>query len=99
MRKFKKSGFLKNKSYNIISRFFLSSFIVILFFYVVPIIINFTDKNFSNEEFTKNSKNILNNVLNKENDFDEEDLETLGYTDEELFKKIDHILWKINNGT
>ena len=33
------------------------------------------------------------------NDFDEEDLESLGYTDEELFKKIDHILWKINNGT
>ena len=31
------------------------------------------------------------------NDFDEEDLESLGYTDEELFKKIDHILWKINN--
>ena len=47
MRKFKKSGFLKNKSLNIVSRFFLSSFIVILFFYVAPIIINFTDKNFN----------------------------------------------------
>ena len=45
MRKFKNSGFLKNKSFNIVSRFFLSSFIVISFFYVVPIIINFTDKN------------------------------------------------------
>jgi|TARA_R110002110_G_scaffold45460_1_gene138555 hypothetical protein len=31
------------------------------------------------------------------NDFDEEDLETLGYTDDELHKKIDQILWKINN--
>ena len=66
MRKFKKSGFLKNKSFNIVSRFFLSSFIVITFFYVAPIIINFTDKNFNNQEFTNNSKNILNNTLNKD---------------------------------
>ncbi len=66
MKKFKKSGFLKNKSLNIISRFFLSSFIVISFFYVSPIIINFKDKNFNNNEFTKNSKNILNNTLNKD---------------------------------
>ena len=65
MRKFKKSGFLKNKSLDIVSRFFLSSFIVISFFYVAPIIINFTDKNFNNKEFTNNSKNILNNTLNK----------------------------------
>ena len=66
MRKFKKSGFLKNKSLNIVSRFFLSSFIVISFFYAAPIIINFTDKNFNNKEFTNNSKNILNNTLNKD---------------------------------
>ena len=66
MRKIKKSGFLKNKSFNIVSRFFLSSFIVISFFYVAPIIINFTDKNFNNKEFTNNSKNILNNTLNKD---------------------------------
>ena len=66
MRKFKKSGFLKNKSFNIVSRFFLSSFIVISFFYVAPIIINFTDKNLNNKEFTNNSKNILNNTLNKD---------------------------------
>tara|TARA_Y100000591_G_scaffold304231_1_gene300715 strand:+ start:169 stop:1233 length:1065 start_codon:yes stop_codon:yes gene_type:complete len=67
MRKFKKLGFLKNKSLNIISRFFLSSFIVISFFYITPIIINFTDKNFNNKEFTNNSKNVLNNALNKDN--------------------------------
>ena len=66
MKKFNKSGFLKKKSFNIVSRFFLSSFIVISFFYVVPIIINFTGKNFNNKEFTNNSKNILNNVLNKD---------------------------------
>ena len=72
MKKFRKSGFLKNKSFNIVSRFFLSSFIVISFFYVAPIIINFTDKNFQNKEFTNNSKSILNNTLNKDK-FIEED--------------------------
>jgi len=66
MRKFKKSGFLKNKSFNIVSRFFLSSFIVISFFYVAPIFINFADKNFNNKVFTNNSKNILNNTINKD---------------------------------
>lgn len=73
MRKFKKSGFLKNRSFSIFSRFFLSSFIVISFFYAVPIIINFTDKNFNNKEFTNNSKNILNNILNKKDKLIEDD--------------------------
>ena len=73
MRKFKKSGFLKNKSLNIVSRFFLSSFIVISFFYAAPIIINFTDKNFNNKEFTNKSKNILNNTLNQKDKLIEED--------------------------
>ena len=72
MRKFKKSGFLKNKSFNIVSRFFLSSFIVISFFYVAPIIINFSDKNLNNKEFTNNSKNILNYTLNKDKLIEEE---------------------------
>ncbi len=67
MSKFKKSGFLKNRSLNIVLRFFLSSSILISFFYVAPIIINFTDENFNNKEFTNNSKNILNNTLNKDN--------------------------------
>ena len=66
MRKFKKSGFIKNKGFNIVSRFFLSSFIIISFFYVTPLFIKFADKNFSNKEFTNNSKNILNNALKKD---------------------------------
>ena len=74
MRNFKKSGFLKNKSINIVSRFFLSSFFVISFFYVAPIISNFTHKNFNNKEFTNNSKNILNNTLKKDNILDEDSL-------------------------
>ena len=45
---------------------------MISFFYVAPIIINFTDKNFNNKEFTNNSKNILNNTLNKDNVLEED---------------------------
>ncbi len=75
MSKLKKSGFVKNKSFSIVSRFFLSSSIVIAFFYVMPVIINFADKNFNNKEFTNNSKNILNNTLNKDKIL-EEDLVT-----------------------
>jgi Bax protein len=41
---------------------------------VAPIIINFTDKNFNNKEFTNNSKNILNNTLNKKDKASDEDL-------------------------
>ena len=74
MNKFKKSGFLKKKSFNIVSRFFLSSFIVISFFYAAPIVISFTDKNFHNKEFTNNSKNILNNALNKDSTLEEDDI-------------------------
>ena len=72
MRKFKKLSFLKNRSFNIVSRFFLSSFIVISSFYLAPIIINFTDKNFNKKEFTNNSKNILNNTLNSDNIIEED---------------------------
>ena len=72
MNKFKKSGFLKNKSFNIVSRFFLSSLIVISFFYLTPIIINFTDKNFNNKEFTNKSKTILNNTLNNDKNLEED---------------------------
>tara|TARA_B100001057_G_scaffold45035_1_gene40186 strand:+ start:1133 stop:2206 length:1074 start_codon:yes stop_codon:yes gene_type:complete len=62
----------KNKIANTFSRFFLSTFLVISFFYIVPIFINFADKNFNNKEFTNNSKNILNSTLNKGKNFDED---------------------------
>ena len=35
---------------NSISRIFLSSFILVSFFYIVPILINFTDNNFNTKE-------------------------------------------------
>jgi Bax protein len=54
----------QEKIINSLSRIFLSSFLVISFFYVAPIIINFSDKNFNNKEFTNNSKKILVYTLN-----------------------------------
>jgi Bax protein len=71
MTKIKKNKYLfQEKSFNTLSRIFLSSFLIISFFYVTPIIINFADKNFNNKEFTNNSKKILAYTLNsiEEND-------------------------------
>tara|TARA_Y100001935_G_scaffold3743_1_gene2969 strand:- start:205 stop:1269 length:1065 start_codon:yes stop_codon:yes gene_type:complete len=74
MKKIKKSGFIRNKSYNIVSRFFLSAIFVISFFYVTPIFIKFADRNLFIEEFTNNSKNILNDTLNKDKFSEEEEI-------------------------
>ncbi len=56
-----------NKSFNAISRILLSSLVIVSFFYIIPIFINFTDKNFNNKEFTNNSKKILTYTLNNKN--------------------------------
>ncbi len=56
-----------NKSFNAISRIFLSSFIIVSLFYIIPIFVNFADKNFNNKEFTNNSKKILAYTLNSKN--------------------------------
>tara|TARA_B100000989_G_C19508428_1_gene457654 strand:- start:732 stop:1805 length:1074 start_codon:yes stop_codon:yes gene_type:complete len=57
---------VKNKVFNTFTRFFLSAFAVVSFFFTAPIFINFADKNFNNKEFTNNSKKILNKTLNKD---------------------------------
>ena len=57
---------LKQKSRNNLLKFFLSSFFTISFFNIVPIFINFADKNFYTKEYTNNSKKILAYKLNKE---------------------------------
>ena len=68
IKKVKKDlNFFQKKYLNSISRFFLSSFILITFFYITPIIINFADKNLYNKEFTNNSKKILAYTLNIKN--------------------------------
>ena len=55
----------KQKSKNTLIRIFLSSFLTISFFYIIPIFINFADKNFYTKEYTNNSKEILAYALNK----------------------------------
>ncbi len=54
----------QEKILNSLARIFLSSFLVISFFYVIPMFINFSNKNFNDKEFTNNSKKILAYTLN-----------------------------------
>jgi Bax protein len=63
----------KKKITNTFTRIFLSALFIISFFYTSPIVINFADKNFNNKEFTNNSKNILNNALNNDQQSEEKD--------------------------
>jgi len=64
---------VNKKIINTFTRIFLSALFIISFFYTSPILINFTDKNFNNKEFTNNSKNILKNALKKDKQFLEDD--------------------------
>ena len=57
-------NFFQEKIIDTLSRIFLSSFLVISFFYVTPMFINFFETNFNNKEFTNNSKKILAYTLN-----------------------------------
>ena len=52
------------KNLNTLPRIFLSSFLIISFFYVAPKIVSFTEKNLNTKEFTNNSKKILAYTLN-----------------------------------
>ena len=56
-----------NNSINSISRIFLSSFVIISFFYILPLFIGFAEKNFHTKEFKNNSKKILAYTLDKQN--------------------------------
>ena len=62
-----KLNLFENKRLNTISRFLLSSIILICCFYVIPIFINFAEKNLNTKEFTNNSKKILAYTLNNQN--------------------------------
>ncbi len=64
---------VKNKILNTFARFSLSALVVTSFFYIAPILINFADKNFNNNEFTNNSKNILNKTLSNGKIFEKDD--------------------------
>ena len=55
---------IQEKILNSLTKIFISSFLVISFFYVTPMFINFSNKNFNDKEFTNNSKKILAYTLN-----------------------------------
>ena len=59
-----KKNFIYSNNVSSISRIILSSVIVISFFYIAPIFLKLTDKNFNKREFTNNSKKILAYTLN-----------------------------------
>ena len=61
-------SFNYSNTVNSISRIFLSSFALISFFYIMPLFISFTEKNFNTKEFKNDSKKILAYTLNKQNE-------------------------------
>ena len=63
-KKIKRLNFFKEQSINNLLRIVLSSFLMISFFYITPILLMFSEKNFNNKEFTNNSKKILAYTLN-----------------------------------
>ena len=63
----KDSDSFQEKIFYIIPRFFLSSLMVVSFFYIVPILINFAEKNIYTKEFTNDSKKILAYTLKSKN--------------------------------
>jgi Bax protein len=79
LRKIKNINLFKEKSLNNILRFVLSSFLIISFFYITPIFLNFAKTNLSNKGFTNNSKQILtytlnNGSTNQDKEINEDDL-------------------------
>ena len=60
--------FFDKKGLGSLPRIFLSSFVIVLSFYIFPISINFFDK--SNIEFQNNSKAVLAYTLNKDNNIE-----------------------------
>ena len=63
----KNKNIIQAQTINSITRIFLSSLVMVSFFYVLPILINFTDNNLNTKEYTNNSKKILAYTLNKKN--------------------------------
>ena len=74
LKKIKNLNFFKEKSLNNLLRTVLSSFLMISFFYITPIFLNFAEKNMNNKEFTNNSKKILAYTLNNGSSNESEDI-------------------------
>ena len=70
----------ENKNLNSISKILLSSLIIVSAFYIVPLFINFAEKNFYAKEFKNNSKKILIYTL-KSQDQAKKEIEILNEKD------------------
>ena len=68
----KNKNIIQAQTINSISRIFLSSLVLVSFFYILPILINFTDNNLNTKEYTNNSKKILAYTLNKKDKYKKE---------------------------
>jgi len=79
---FKNNNYFKNNSLNVLSRTLLSSVIIISFFYVIPVFVNFKNERIStHKEFKNNSKDIFKNTK------DNKSQNKLSKLDEELLEK------------
>ena len=74
--------FFDQRRIGAIPRVFISSFIIVMFFYMTPIFINYGNENlFSQKEFKNDSKAILAYTLNKKNNGSNSDNELLNEED------------------
>ena len=87
---------VKNKILNTLTRFSLSAFVLALFFYTAPILINFADNNFNYKEFSNNSKNILNYTLNKVKKFEADNSKEQNYEIDLLYDILEENNSEIN---
>ena len=79
MKKINEKNILEKAHFLSITKFSISGLVVISFFYIMPILISFVEKNFNNKQFNNNSKKILAYTLNsksktKTNIINEEDV-------------------------
>ena len=74
--------FFDQRRIGAIPRVFISSFLIVMFFYMTPIFINYGNENlFSQKEFKNDSKAILAYTLNKKNNGSNSDNELLNEED------------------
>jgi Bax protein len=79
LKKINEKNILEKAHFLSITKFSISGLVVISFFYIMPILISFVEKNFNNKQFNNNSKKILAYTLNsksktKTNIINEEDV-------------------------
>ena len=94
----KNFNLFKVKNLNILGRISLSSVLVISFFYITPMFINFAEKNLNTKEFKNNSKKLLDKVLDNDKIFEnDEKLVKNNENDLTKWEDIKHIVISLIN--